>query len=118
MSIESERRITLAFSGDITWTQEIAAANNTSANGQSDIVNLSNGFNTITIPTGGGTIPTAVTIIPPDGNTNTITLKGVTGDTGISLHKLDPTTIGLNSSVTTIGLTAGAAITGVRIIYS
>jgi hypothetical protein len=59
-----------------------------------------------------------VTILPPTGNTTNITLKGVTGDTGIQLHDTDPSTISLDPAVTSFVLTAAAQITGVRLYWS
>ena len=47
-----------------------------------------------------------------------ITLKGVSGDTGVALHLTDPSTIALASSVTSFVLTTGGAITGVRLIWT
>ena len=54
----------------------------------------------------------------PDSRTASLTLKGVTGDTGVALHLTDPTTIALASSVTTFCLTAGGTVTGLRIYWS
>ncbi len=59
-----------------------------------------------------------MTILPPTGNTQTLTLKGVTGDTGVGLHLTDPTSVALASSFTTCCLTAGGTITGLRIYWS
>jgi len=64
---------------------------------QNEIRNLTSGNNTITVPTGGSSVATGCLIIPPSGNTNTVTLKGVNGDTGISLHRTNPTFVGLNA---------------------
>jgi hypothetical protein len=51
-----------------------------------------------------------VLIEPPSSNTGTITLKGVTGDTGIDLHKTKPSFVSLNST-TNIGLLCASATT-------
>lgn len=117
MSVTAVRQILVEFSEDVIASNTFSAANNTSSPGQMDIVTLASGANTITPPTGGST-PTACTIIPPSTNTDTIILKGVTGDTGVSLHKTDPTSIGLNSPTGTFVLTAGAQIAGVRLVWS
>lgn len=117
MAITSTRLIQIVFTGDVTGTESINAASNAASQGGVQVITLSSGANTITIPLG-GTVPTAVTIVPPTGNQNSITLKGVTGDTGIALHLTDPTSLALASSVTTFVLTAGATITGVRLYYS
>lgn len=117
MSVASTRTTTIVFSGDTVGTQTVAAASNAASPGQVELKTLASGANTITAPTGGST-PTACTILPPSGNTQTITLKGVTGDTGVALHLTDPTTIALASSVTTFVLTAGGTITGIRLYWS
>lgn len=117
MSTSSTRTITLVFTGDVTGTETIAAATNAASPGQLEIKTLASGANTITVPTGGST-PTSVTIVPPTGNTVSLTLKGVTGDTGIALHLTDPTNIALASSVTTFILTTNNTLTGIRLYWS
>lgn len=117
MSTRSNRKITIATRGDLDSDQTFSAAENTSAPGQYELKTLASGANTITVPTGGST-PTGVTIIPPSGNTTAITVKGVTGDTGVRIHDTDPTSLGLDSSVTDFCLTAGAQITGVRLVWT
>lgn len=79
----------------------------------SNIQTLASGFNVITPPTG----TTMVCIIPPVGNVITITLKGVTGDTGIPLSLTNPTWLSLPASPGTFGLTCGAQIIGVEFLY-
>lgn len=118
MAVTSTRTETITFSGDgINSTVVNSAAVNSDSPGKIDVVSLSSGSNTITPPTG-ATTPKAVTIVPPSGNLNTIILKGVGGDTGVVLHLTDPTTIALNSPVTTFVLNAAAGIDGVRLIWS
>ena len=118
MSTTSTRSITIGLSGDVVASESFAAAANAaSPGGLAPPITLASGANTITVPTG-GTTPTAVTIIPPAGNTNLITLKGVTGDTGVALHKTDPTCVALDPSQATFVLTAGAQITGVRLVWT
>ena len=85
MAVTAERKITITFSGDVIGTEVPAAASNTVSPGQIQILSLVSGANTITLPTGGST-PKAVTIIPPAANVETLTLKGVTGDTGVAMH--------------------------------
>lgn len=117
MAVSSTRKTTITFSGDIGYSQDENAATNIVSPGKVDLVDLANGANTITPPVAGGSTPVAVTILPPSANVNTITLKGVTGDTGVLLHKTDPTTIALGGTGTFV-LTAGAQILGVRLIWS
>lgn len=116
MAVTAQRSITVQFSGDISAANTFSAANNTASPGQIEIKTLASGANTITPPAGGST-PKSCTIIPPSGNAETITLKGVTGDTGVVLHKTDPSCIGLNSPTDTFVLTASAQIAGVRLVW-
>ena len=117
MSVATVRKITITNTGDFTATNEYSAASNTLSPGQRDIVTLASGANTITPPTGGSS-PKGLTIIPPASNTIGITLKGVTGDTGISLHLTDPTSIGLGSTTNTLTLTAASTIAGCQLVWS
>lgn len=117
MAVTSTRSQTITFSGDVVGTQTVTAATNAASPGSVEVKTLTTGANTITKPTGGATV-TAVTILPPTGNTNSITVKGVTGDTGVRIHNTDPTTLALDSSVSTFVLTVGADITGVRLYWS
>lgn len=117
MSVTANRSVTITLTGDVDYNQTFSAIENADSPGQIDIVTLASGANTITPPSG-GTTPVAVTIILPAGNTQTVTLKGITGDTGILLSETDPTTIGLGSPSATFVLTAGASIEGVRLIWT
>lgn len=117
MSVSSTRSQAIVYTGDVTGTETVSAATNAASPGSVTVHTLASGANTITLPTGGSTV-TAGTILPPTGNTQTIIIKGVTGDTGVGLHLTDPTTIAFASSVTTFVLTAGGTITGLRIYWS
>lgn len=117
MAVSSTVSIKLTQTGDIRGQQTFPTTANASGSGESDVRTLASGFNAITVPTG-GTVPKGVIIIPPAGNATAITLKGVTGDTGLRLHDTDPTYLALHSGVSSIGLTAGAEITGVRFLWN
>ena len=69
--------------------QDQASFNNLTANEQVTAANLTTGANTITIPTA-PTTPTGVIMYPPAGNTQTITVKGITGDTGLPISPTAP----------------------------
>lgn len=112
MSVTSGRSVTITFTGDIEYTQSFSATNVSTGSGQNQLVSLSSGNNTITVPSNA----VAVTIEMPSGNTVQVTLKGVNGDTGIALHLTDPTSIGLNA-VSSFVLNAASAVT-VRLIYN
>jgi hypothetical protein len=77
----------------------------TSALALKDIISLSTGFNAVSVPPGA----THMTIYPPAANTNSLTLKGITGDTGIALSKTTLTCLSLDTGVTTVGLTTSPA---------
>ena len=117
MAVTALRVTTITFTCDVKAVIPANAPENTASPGQVDIVTLASGANTITPPTGGST-PKSVTIIPPTGNVNTITLKGITGDTGVVLHLTEPTTVALNNPASTFVLTASAQIIGVRLIWA
>lgn len=122
MSTTSTRTVTIGFQvgvdpGVNAPDMPYDAASNANSPGSTDLVNLSSGANTITKPSGGSTV-TGMTIIPPVGNTTLITLKGVTGDTGVPLHLTDPSSFGVDSTLSSVCLTAAGAITGVRIIWT
>lgn len=117
MSTASARTQTITFTGDVTATQTNAAGQNQASPGVSQLTTLAVGVNTITSPAGGAT-PVAVTIIPPAGNVQAITLKGIAGDTGILLHPTDPTTLALGAGVASFVLNAGGSVVGLRLIWS
>lgn len=69
-------------------------------------------------PTGGSTVK-AATIIPPAGNTQSLTLKGVTGDTGLVLSLTEPMTLTFKATpATTFLIVAGGTVTGLRIVWT
>lgn len=119
MATTSNRTISVVFTQasapGFAASNSFAAAANTLSPGVSEFKDLASGANTITPPAG---TPKACTIIPPANNAVSLTLKGVTGDTGVGLHLTDPTSIALASSTATFVLTAGAAISGVRFVWS
>lgn len=112
MSVTSNRSVSISWDGDIEYSQSFDAATVSTGSGQNQVVSLSSGNNTITVPANA----IAVTILMPAGNTVQVTLKGINGDTGIALNLVDPTSIGLQS-VSTFVLSAASAVT-VRLIYS
>ncbi len=118
MAVQSTRSNVITFTGDVTGTQTVNAATNAASPGSLEVQALSSGANTITVPSSTGVTVTGVTIIPPTGNTVAITLKGVTGDTGILLHETDPSTISLDNTVTSFCLNAASAVQGVRFIWT
>ena len=79
---------------------------------ENQVVDLASGFNALTAPAGS----TLAIIVPPTTNTQTITAKGVTGDTGIPLSKVLPSIVAIVPG-STWGLTAGGIVSGLVIRY-
>jgi hypothetical protein len=71
-----------------------------------DQMSLSSGANTITCPTGA----VGFTIIPPSGGSTSLTLKGVSGDTGISLSPSLPSHITVGTLPANIVITTGGTV--------
>jgi hypothetical protein len=117
MATISSRVVQLTFSGDFNQPSvNYAALDNTASPGQTDLVNLILGDNTVVVPP--GTTPTALNIIWPSGNAVQVTLKGISGDSGIPLHISDPVSLTLGTGFSSLILSAAAAITGVRLIWT
>lgn len=84
----------------------------TAAIGDRRNTDLANGANTITVPTGS----TMCVFVPPSTNTQTLTLKGISGDTGIAMAVNKPALIPL-SSVASFVITTNGAVTGCEFIF-
>lgn len=109
MAVTSTRTETIAYTVDEVSTNVATAASNAASPGQVQPIALSMGNNTITVPAA-GTTPVAVRIQPPAGNTQALIIKGVNGDTGISIHLTDYTTIALAAGVTSFVINAAGAV--------
>lgn len=117
MTITAVTTTKVTYSGDEATDGTGLSSSNTNSNAPGAGAfrqALASGFNTITLPTG-FTI-NGVDVIPPAGNTTSMTLKGVTGDTGIPIHLTAVTRLGLPSGATTFGITTGAIMT-VKLAY-
>ena len=118
MATTSTRSTVINFTGDVNAPEVVTAAANLVSPAAIELKTFTGaGANTVTVPTGGSTV-TAVTIIPPAGNVQTITLKGVTGDTGVPLHPTDHTVVALAAATVNFVLTVGGTITGLRLVWS
>lgn len=118
MAVTATRSITVVYSGDVVGTQTHDAADNTVSPGTQEVRTLASGANTITVPTSGTAVPTAVTLVLPLANAVQVTLKGVSGDTGILLNLLGPSSIALAPGQASFVLNAASILTGVRLIWS
>jgi len=112
MSVTSSRTIQIQFSGDLTENLIQSASDNALSPGKSDIISLVVGANVITAPVISGLVVTGLTIIPPAGNVNLMTLSG------IPIHKTDPVSLSLDSTFVSLTITVTTAITGVRLIWT
>ena len=90
--------ITGAFSGLSTGSRQIGplTINAATANGQVTEVVLASGANTITVPATPAT--SGCIIVLPSTNTAVVTLKGVSGDTGIAIGKTTTTVLNWDST--------------------
>ena len=116
MAITASYTINLALSVDQILNLAFSSAANAGSPFQEQLLTTASGANTLTAPTGGST-PVALIIIPPAGNVTALTLKGVTGDTGVVLHLTNPFIVSLAASFTTCVLTTGGIITGLRLVW-
>lgn len=115
MSVSSNRGINIHFAGDVKFQQEFDAAENTASPGLITGHTLSTGANTITVPT--GFTVKAATIVPQEDNTVALILKGIAGDTGITISKTDPTSIAFETAPANFVINAASAVT-LRIVWS
>lgn len=118
MSANATRQVTIVYSGDVSANNAPTAAPNASSPASITVHHLNAGDNTITVPTSAGITVKGATIVPPAGNAQAITLKGVGGDTGVILSKLDPTSLGFEAAPANFILNAGGAIEGLRIYWT
>lgn len=107
--------VTIASVGlsDASGTKQLNVTINTYAATPIDAVTYSSfpgaQSNTITIPAGA----TGCLIVPPAGSAVSLTLKGIAGDTGISIGAGVPSLITFNSATpASFVLTSGGAISG------
>lgn len=121
MSVTSTRVVTVTMTGEgLGGSFVFSAASNALAPGDMDIFTLPTGSTVIAFPTGGSNVQGA-TIIPPTGNTSTIAVKGTTADTGVFIHKTDPTSLALDTTTTTqtsLVLTVATTVTGLRVVWT
>ena len=120
MSITSNITVTITQTGDIEANYSSEAVPNTAASGAISNLVLTSGTNTVTCPSTTVFQVRAALIKPPDDNTATITLKGVSGDTGILINPVNPTLLTFDTTATTTSfvLVASTTINAVQVIWS
>ena len=117
MAVSVQTTIVMKRTGDQNnQDTKVTSANAAASGAVSDLSFTAATFAAVTFPAGGSTI-TGCIIVPPAGYAGTITLKGVTGDTGVILHPTDPTYISLGASAA-FGLLCSVTCTGLRIFWT
>lgn len=77
-------------------------------------VTLQSGSNTITIPTWA----VGMIVVPPSGNTQTLTLKGISGDVGIVVSKTAALLVGFDTTPpASFSIAAGGAVTNPMTVW-
>lgn len=103
-----------AVMGTVTGNRIIGPLSISSADASPIVQNvvLASGANTITPPT--SPAPSGCVIVLPSNNTAVVTLKGVTGDTGIAIGKTTTTVLNWDSTAVPASfvLTSASAQTG------
>jgi hypothetical protein len=118
MAVNAARQIAINLTGDVILDKIFSAAENAVSPGSVTVHTLALGANTITVPAATGITVKGATIIPPAGNTQSLTLKGVAGDTGVLISNTDPTSIAFETAPANFVLSAGGAINGLRIVWT
>ena len=110
--------VTISCSGDLVGyvPTQIGFINTNAAMVEQAFIFTGAGDNTITVPTSGAA-PQAVWILPPAGNTQAITFKGLGADTGSKLHKTIPSMITLDPSVTSFVLNVAGTVTNIKFLW-
>lgn len=91
----------------------VPAINSAAASGAVIDINLASGANVISIAPGA----TAAVILMPSTNSLLVTLKGVSGDTGIAINRSTWTVISFDPTATSFVLTAAGVVNGVEISF-
>lgn len=115
MSIAANRTEVVRFTGDQNSNVVLDGLINATSPAMQDIFGLSAGDNQISIPL----LTKVMVIIPPVGNAQTITFKGVPGDTGVRMSKIDYSIFAFDTVPPAnfiLNLGAGATVS-VRIIW-
>lgn len=118
MAANAARTVTINFTGDVISDKIFAAAENAVSPASITIHELALGPNTITVPLATGVTVKGATIIPPAGNTQALILKGIAGDTGVSIGLTDPTSISFGTAPVNFVLNAAGIVSGLRIVWT
>jgi hypothetical protein len=108
----------IQFSGDQESEAIYGSGNLANSPAVQQLANLVDGNNTITVPSVEDFVVHGVAIVPPAGNTNQLTLKGASGDTGVLLSATDVSMLQFGDTVPTeIILFIEGIIDGLRLVW-
>lgn len=115
MSIQSQFNVQLIFTEDLLYSQQYSSLTSTTSPAQVITTTLVSGTTAIVIPAGAQ----GFGIIPPVANTTAfLTLKGVTGDTGVPLGTSNPSVFGIKTTTATteIAIVASTTLADVKLV--
>lgn len=112
MAVTGVLYLTGTLAGEPEGSSTVALSWTITAGISDALVDLASGANTITVPSG----TTVILVIPPTANTQTITAKGLSADTGFQLSKTAPSVIAWQTGSSFV-LTAGGTITGLKVLF-
>lgn len=99
--------VSVTVTGDgLNLTESDTNTNSASATAPTSAT-LANGFNTVSVPAG----VIGVLIKPPPTSAIALTLKGITGDTGVPISPSTPTYLALPAGTGSFGVTANGVVT-------
>lgn len=108
----------VAFTGDVNLEYILSSGELVDSPAMSAIISLVSGNNTITPPDVEGFTLHGLAIVPPESNTVELTLKGVNGDTGITLGASVVSVISFGATPpATLVLEADDDVDGFRLIW-
>lgn len=113
MAVAGTISVTGTLTGQPDGSRTVALGWTITAGLSAVTVGLSSGANTITVPTG----CTLIELVPPATNTETVTYKGISGDTGTQISKTKPTIIAWETGSSFV-LTTSGAIAGYTIYFT
>lgn len=119
MSTTAVARNYVSFTGEINDDNVFSSgdlADSPASNQMVSLLGLTD--NEIEVPDMDGFDTHGVMIVPPDGNINEITLKGIAGDTGVVLSATKQSLINFGvAPPASIFLYSGGSINGLRLIW-
>jgi hypothetical protein len=118
VSITALLRNYISFSGDQESDLIYSSEELEDSPAQQQVISLSTGNNTITLPDVDGFTVHGVAIVPPATDAGLVTLKGVNGDTGILLSSEGVSVFQFGSTLpASIVLSAAAGVEGWRLVW-